>query len=148
MPLKPASTKKAKKKRRGSEHWNFLSNHAHVVSCIAHDPNIRLRDVASAVGITERAVQRIVADLEDAGFISRTRSGRCNRYQIHAQRPLRHPLESHQKLRALLTLLAADQGADAETSQVRPRAATGGKRRLSSTKSSSKNAGTKPKHAK
>jgi DNA-binding transcriptional ArsR family regulator len=84
--------------------WTFLSNHAHVLLCIAKAPEIRLRDVAEQVGITERAVQRIVADLEDGGYLSRAREGRRNRYEVHANRPLRHPIESHREVSRLLAL--------------------------------------------
>ncbi len=85
----------------GSE-WTFLSNHAHVLLCIAQEPEIRLRDVADRVGITERAVQRIVADLEECGYLSRIREGRRNHYEVHVDRPLRHAVESHCDVRGLL----------------------------------------------
>jgi len=76
-----------------AETWTFLTNHAHVLVCIARDPDVRLRDVAAAVGITERATQRIVADLADAGYVSRTRVGRRNRYVVDLALPFRHPIE-------------------------------------------------------
>lgn len=85
--------------------WTFLSNHGHVLLCIAAEPEIRLRDVATRVGITERAVQRIVADLEAGHYLTRERIGRRNRYQVHVERPLRHPVEAHQEIRKLLDLL-------------------------------------------
>lgn len=85
--------------------WTFLSNHSHVLLCLAADPGVRLRDVADRVGITERAVQHIVADLEKGGVVTRTRDGRRNHYTIHADRPLRHPIESHCTVRSLLALL-------------------------------------------
>lgn len=85
--------------------WTFLSNHAHVLLCIAQEPEVRLRDVAGRVGITERAVQRIVADLEEGGYLSRVREGRRNRYELHPDRPLRHPIESHCEVRVLLDLI-------------------------------------------
>jgi len=75
--------------------WTFLSNHAHVLLCLARDPDQRLRDVAAAVGITERAVQKIVADLEEGGVLTRHREGRRNRYELHPDLPLRHPIEAH-----------------------------------------------------
>ena len=75
--------------------WTLLSNHGHVLVCIANDPQIRLRDVAERVGITERAVQRIILDLEQAKMLRREREGRRNRYLINARQPLRHPLEQH-----------------------------------------------------
>jgi DNA-binding IclR family transcriptional regulator len=85
--------------------WTFLSNHGHVLLCIAREPGVRLREVAERVGITERAVQRIVADLEEAGFLTRAREGRRNRYEIHANRRLRHPVVAHRELRALLEIM-------------------------------------------
>ena len=84
--------------------WNFLTNHAHVLLCIARDPEVRLRDVAALVGITERAVQRIVTDLEEAGYLKVSKAGRRNRYQIDRDQPLRHPLERHRRVAALLEL--------------------------------------------
>ncbi len=85
--------------------WTFLTNHAHVLNCIAADPDIRLRDVAVRVGITERAAQLIVADLVDAGYLTRTRVGRRNHYQIHPNIPLRHPIERNHEIGALLAAL-------------------------------------------
>ncbi|HEX8324995.1 MAG TPA: winged helix-turn-helix domain-containing protein [Tepidisphaeraceae bacterium] len=92
----------------GATHgWTFLSNHSHVLLCLAADPAVRLRDVATRVGITERAVQNIVADLEAGGVVTRTREGRRNHYTIDPDRPLRHPVESHCTVRALLAMLKA-----------------------------------------
>ncbi len=85
--------------------WTFLTNHAHVLLCIARDPEARIRDLALAVGITERAVQRILADLEAAGYVSHEREGRRNRYEVRAELPLRHPLESDRSVDALLALI-------------------------------------------
>lgn len=73
--------------------WTLLSNYGHVLVCLAGDPHMRLRDVARKVGITERAVQRIVHDLEQADMLTREREGRRNRYHINAKQRLRHPLE-------------------------------------------------------
>ena len=87
--------------------WTFLTNHSHVLVCIADDPDIRLREVADKVGITERAVQRIVAELEDAGYLTHQRHGRRNHYQIDASVPLRHTLENHLEIGALLRVLAS-----------------------------------------
>lgn len=87
------------------ERWTFLTNHAHVLLCIAEDPETRLRDVADKVGITERAAQRIVADLESEGYITTERVGRRNRYLVHTELPLRHPLEQHRSIGLLLKLL-------------------------------------------
>jgi DNA-binding Lrp family transcriptional regulator len=86
--------------------WTFLTNHAHVLLCIADDPAIRLRDVADRVGITERATQRIVAELEDAGYLSHEKVGRRNSYEVHRSLPLRHPLEDHLEIGALLRVLS------------------------------------------
>jgi DNA-binding transcriptional ArsR family regulator len=86
-------------------HWTFLSNHGHVLVCLAQNPDARLRDVAQAVGITERAVQKIVSDLEAAGVVERERDGRRNRYRLHTERPLRHPIEAHRTVGALLGMV-------------------------------------------
>lgn len=85
--------------------WTFLTNHAHVLISVADDPQLRIRDLAARVGITERAVQRIIADLEEAGYLTHEREGRRNVYRVRANRPLRHPVESHQTLSALLQAL-------------------------------------------
>jgi len=94
--------------RRDSEsarHWTFLSNHGHVLICLARDPAARLRDVAIAVGITERAVQKIVSDLEEGGVVRRVRDGRRNRYRLFLDRPMRHPVEAHRSVGELLELI-------------------------------------------
>lgn len=94
--------------RRDSEsarHWTFLSNHGHVLICLARDPAARLRDVAIAVGITERAVQKIVSDLEEGGVVQRVREGRRNRYRLFLDRPMRHPVEAHRSVGELLELI-------------------------------------------
>lgn len=85
--------------------WTFLTNHTHVLFCIAQDPSVRMRDVANLVGITERAVQRIVADLEGAGYLVRRRDGRNNTYEVAGDQPFRHPLEQHCRVDQLLELL-------------------------------------------
>ena len=74
--------------------WTFLTNHARVLIIIASAPNIRLRDIAAQVGITERAAQRIVGDLEADGYLSHEKQGRRNRYSLHPDAHLRHPLEN------------------------------------------------------
>jgi hypothetical protein len=88
--------------------WSFLTNHAQVLVCIAHDSEIRLRDIGEAVGITERAVHRIVDELSSAGYISRTRNGRRNNYTIQAHLPLPDALARDQKVGDLLAILAGD----------------------------------------
>ncbi|MFN8217786.1 MAG: MarR family transcriptional regulator [Solirubrobacterales bacterium] len=87
--------------------WTFLTNHAHVLICVARDPGIRLRDVAEGVEITERAAQRIVADLVAAGYLEREREGRRNRYRLRPELPLRHPLEREHAVGEILRVLAA-----------------------------------------
>ena len=85
--------------------WTFLSNHGHVLVALAQDPELRLRDLSEQVGITERAVQSILSDLEDAGYLKRTRVGRRNHYELDLQRPLRHPLERHQLIGELVRVV-------------------------------------------
>jgi DNA-binding IclR family transcriptional regulator len=88
--------------------WTFLTNHAHVLFCIAEDPEVRLRDVAARVGITERAVQRIVTDLEGEGYLTVSKEGRRNRYQVNYGLPLRHPIERHRTVAALVRLVVEE----------------------------------------
>ena len=90
----------------GEHRWTFLTNHAHVLLCVAADPDVRLREVAERVGITERATQRIVAELEAEGYLSHERIGRRNHYEVHASLPMRHPLEDHLEIGALLRVLS------------------------------------------
>jgi DNA-binding Lrp family transcriptional regulator len=87
--------------------WTFLSNHTHVLVCIARDPAITMREAAELTGITERAVQRIVRDLEEDGYLVRHRQGRRNVYALQPSRPLRHPLERDTDLQSLLEVLDA-----------------------------------------
>jgi hypothetical protein len=89
--------------------WTFLTNHAHVFLCLAADPKMRLRDVAAKVGITERAAQRIAADLGAEGYISTKRIGRRNQYAVHPELPLRHPVEGHRPAAVLLQILGERQ---------------------------------------
>lgn len=86
--------------------WTFFSNYGHVLVCLERNNRARLRDVAEAVGITERAVQKIVKDLEQAGYITIRKQGRCNRYRINRRKSLRHGLESHVSVSRLLALVA------------------------------------------
>ncbi len=87
--------------------WTFFSNYGHVLVCLARNPRARLRDVAQEVGITERAVQKIVKDMQAAGFLDVRKQGRCNRYRINRRKALRHGLESHCTVGKLLALIAA-----------------------------------------
>lgn len=88
-----------------SDTWTFLSNHGHVLVELAHAPGTRLRDLADRVGITERAVQRIVAELVDAGVLTRHRVGRRNSYSIDRRRRLRHPIEDHCRVGDLVDMV-------------------------------------------
>jgi DNA-binding Lrp family transcriptional regulator len=88
--------------------WTIFSNHGHVLFCLTRDPEARLRDVAADVGITERAVQKIVRDLQDGGMISITKSGRRNRYRIHKKQTLRHEIEASCKIRDLIKVVNKD----------------------------------------
>lgn len=85
--------------------WTFLTNHAHVLVCMADDADVRGRDIAERVGITERAAQAIIADLVRDGYVTRTRVGRRNRYQLELGSPLRHPLEQDRTVGELLLSL-------------------------------------------
>jgi DNA-binding transcriptional ArsR family regulator len=84
--------------------WTFFSNYARVLTCIAQEPEIRLRDLAERIGITRRAVLRIIDDLEEAGYLSRIREGRRNRYEIHTEVPLRHPIYADCSIGGILDL--------------------------------------------
>lgn len=106
MPRRNETEPRSKSASRPA--WTFLSNHAHVLVLIARDPGIRLRDVAERVGITERAVQRIVADLEADHYLERERQGRRNRYKVHPDLPLRHPIEAHRRIGNLISLVVDD----------------------------------------
>jgi len=85
--------------------WTFLTNHTHVLILLGRDPSMVLREVAGRVGITERAVQRIIADLEEGGILEREKIGRKNHYKIHRNQKLRHPIERHRSIGALLQAL-------------------------------------------
>jgi hypothetical protein len=87
--------------------WTFVTNHAHVLESIATDPTLRLRDIATAVGITERTTAQIVHDLEEAGYLTKTRDGRRNRYEVHEELPLRHPRHHHHTVGELIRFLEA-----------------------------------------
>jgi DNA-binding MarR family transcriptional regulator len=105
----PSNTKSKRIKKTSAppsaSAWTFLTNHAHVLISLASDPELRLREVATTVGITERAVQKIIAELEAGGVISRERDGRRNRYEIHSEVPLRHPVEAHRKVGHILSAI-------------------------------------------
>jgi predicted ArsR family transcriptional regulator len=90
--------------------WSFLTNHARVLICIAQDPGVRLREIGEAVGITERAAHRIVGELADAGYVSRQRVGRRNRYAIRSDLPVPDPLARNQRVGDLLAVLTPAAG--------------------------------------
>ena len=85
--------------------WTFLSNYAHVLVCIARNPDSTLREIAEQVRVTERAVHRIVTELEGAGVVTRVREGRRNHYEIDLESPMRHPLEEDKTVGDLLAAL-------------------------------------------
>jgi len=89
----------------GRQGWTFLTNHAHVLVCLARDPELRQRDLADLIGITERATQVILGDLEASGYLTRERVGRRNRYRLALDRPLRHDLEAHHTVGEVIELL-------------------------------------------
>lgn len=91
--------------------WTFFTNHSHALLCVARDPGIRHRDLAQLVGITERAAQRIVADLVEGGYLTVAREGRRNRYQLHPELPLRHPVEHGYQVGEILQVLTRQAGA-------------------------------------
>lgn len=94
--------------------WTYLTNHSLVLICLADDPYIRLLDIAERVGITDRAVQKILRDLESEGAIERSKEGRCNRYSVNLGQPLRHPIEAARTVGQLLNQItpASSRGPD------------------------------------
>jgi predicted transcriptional regulator len=96
--------------------WSFLTNHARVLLCIAHDPGVRLRDIAARTGVTERTAYGIVTDLTEAGYVVKHKDGRRNRYQIHAHLPLPETDSRERTIGEILALLA---GADVSAETLR-----------------------------
>ena len=96
--------------RPESNSWHFLTNHAQVLLCIENDPDARMRDIAETVGVTERAAQRISNDLVEAGYVTRERIGRRNRYRINRKARMRHPAQREHPIGELLSLLSSDEG--------------------------------------
>lgn len=94
--------------------WTFFTNHSHVLFYLYSHPDMPLREVAQAIGITERAVQGIITDLESAGALERKRVGRKNHYTIHTDLPLRHKLEAHCTIGTILSVIRGDT-ADAQS---------------------------------
>jgi MarR family protein len=91
--------------------WNFLTNHARALLCIAHDPGIRLRDIAAALVITERSAFGIVSDLVEAGYVVKRREGRRNRYEVQGHLPLPDPISRTRTVGEVLAVLVADTAA-------------------------------------
>jgi len=102
--------------------WSFLTNHARVLLCIAHDPGVRLREIAARTGVTERTAYGIVTDLTEAGYVVKHKDGRRNRYQIQAHLPLP---ETDSRERAIGEILALLTSADDEATRIIPVALTG-----------------------
>ena len=110
-PASTASTDSEPDTPSSSNHrWTFLTNHTHVLICLAREPDVRLRDVAEQVGITERAVQGIVSDLEAEGLITRVREGRRNRYILNTDEALRHAVASYCTVEDLLKMAGVRRG--------------------------------------
>ena len=84
-----------------------MTNHAHVLECIATNPTVRVRDIATVVGVTERTASQIVSDLERAGYLTKVRVGRSNHYEVHGELPLRHPQHRHHTVGELIRFLEA-----------------------------------------
>ena len=103
-----------------SHNWTFLSNYAHVLICLAENPDARLRDVADKVGITERTAFRLVGELEEAGIVKRAREGRRNHYLINTKAHLRHSIEEHCTVGELLqTVLQHQTSTNNDTERLR-----------------------------
>ena len=90
-------------------HWTFLSNHAHVLLLLWKDPDLRMREMAEQVQITERAVQRVIHDLIEDGYVEVTKEGRRNHYTVRDDLPMRHPLEANTRVSCLIGILQASR---------------------------------------
>jgi DNA-binding MarR family transcriptional regulator len=93
----------------GVPRWDFLTNHAHVLLCVSQDSGIRLRDIAAAVGITERSAHKVLSELIEEGYVLRERHGRRNRYKVKPELPLRHPLVRERAVGELLEVLSRSE---------------------------------------
>ena len=92
-----------------AEGWTFLTNHARVLACVAREPDVRIRTVAHCAGITERAAQKLISELVEAGYLTRHRLGSRNFYEVHPELPLRHPADSHRRVGDLLRVMLEDE---------------------------------------
>jgi MarR family len=90
---------------RDQSRWTFLTNHLHVLACLARDPELRIRDIADRIGITERATVQILSQLEATGYLTKTRVGRRNHYTVHGELPLRHPMHKGRQVGELLRVI-------------------------------------------
>jgi predicted DNA-binding transcriptional regulator YafY len=99
-------------------HWRFITNHARTLLCIAHDPGVRLRDIAAMVGVTERSAHDMVSDLVDAGYVIKDKDGRRNQYRIQEHVPLRDPISQEPTIGEMLNLLV---GVNAHRNPYKPR---------------------------
>ena len=99
--------------------WSFLTNHARVLVCIAHDPGVRLRDIATTLGITERSAYSIVTDLTDGGYVVKDKDGRRNRYQIQPHLPLREAITQERTIGEVLDVLVESKTPQASTTSAR-----------------------------
>ncbi|SHN88375.1 MarR family protein [Geodermatophilus obscurus] len=88
--------------------WTFLTNHGHVLLAVAADPDVRVGEVAERVGITQRSTLSILRDLEDAGYLVRSRHGRRTHYELQPHRPFRHPSTAHREVDELIAVFASD----------------------------------------
>ncbi len=112
-----SSSKHGSTGRNGEHVWTFLSNYGHVLLCIAREPDATLREIAGLVGVTERAVHRIISELESVGVVTRVREGRRNHYEVDLTLPLRHPLEEDKTVGDLLGALLPPQVAPDQPSK-------------------------------
>lgn len=105
----PANNSSKSPQDNADNQWTFFTNHTHVLVCLLQDPTLPLRVVAERIGITERAVQRLVTNLEKAGVLTKVKEGRQNRYILHLDQALRHPLEKDHTIGEVLNLIITDQ---------------------------------------
>ncbi len=103
MPERDNDERSGRDERAGPR-WHFLTNHGHMMVYLGRHPDARIRDIALAIGITERSAQGILAELEREGYVTKTKIGRRNQYQVHADLKFRHPEESEQSISALLRI--------------------------------------------
>ncbi len=122
--------------------WGFLTNHARVLLCIAHDPGVRLRDIAASVGITERSAYGIVTDLTEGGYVVKRKDGRRNRYLIQAHLPLPEPASGEPAIGEVLALLSGAYRAGEGAGSGRPGSGRAGSGRAGSGRPGSGRAGS------